>query len=74
MSRESKKVLSIELISNKIHFIRGKAVMIDEDLAQLYGVETKYLNRQIKRNIERFPGDFMFQLTKHESLRCQNVT
>lgn len=66
--------ISIEVISNKIHFIRGKAVMVDEDLAQLYGVETKYLNRQVKRNLERFPEDFMFQLTKTEALRCQNVT
>lgn len=66
--------VSIELISNKIHFIRGKAVMMDEDLAQLYGVETKYLNRQVRRNPARFPEDFMFQLTKTEALRCQNVT
>ena len=74
MSKKGKKTLSIELISNNIHFVRGKAVMIDEDLAQLYGVETKYLNRQVKRNLERFPEDFMFQLTKVEALRCQNVT
>ena len=68
------KTIPVELISNKIHFIRGKAVMIDQDLAQLYGVETKYLNRQVRRNLERFPEDFMFQLTKSEALRCQNVT
>ncbi len=74
MSREEKKLLSIELISNKIYFIRGKAVMIDQDLAELYGVETKYLNRQVRRNLTRFPEDFMFQLTKNETLRCQNVT
>ncbi len=66
--------ISIELISNKIHFVRGKAVMLDQDLAKLYGVETKYLNRQVKRNIERFPEDFMLQLTRVEVLRCQNVT
>src|SRR3990167_1982579 len=66
--------ISIEFISNKIHFIRGKAVMMDQDLARLYGVETKYLNRQVRRNLERFPEDFMFQLTKNEVLRCQNVT
>jgi len=66
--------LSIELISNKIHIVRGKAVMLDQDLAKLYGVETKHLNRQVKRNLERFPEDFMFQLTQAEVLRCQNVT
>lgn len=64
----------IKLISNKIHFVRGKAVMWDQDLAKLYRVETKRLNRQVKRNLERFPEDFMFQLTHAEVLRCQNVT
>ena len=66
--------ISIEFISNKVHFVRGKAVMLDQDLAKLYGVQTKYLNRQVKRNLERFPEDFMFQLTQAEVLRCQNVT
>jgi hypothetical protein len=61
-------------IENKIFLIRGKRVMLDEDLAWLYDVETKQLIRQVKRNIERFPEDFMFQLTKHEYLRCQNGT
>ncbi len=69
-----KKSLSVELISNKIQFIRGKAIMLDEDLAKLYSVETKYLNRQVSRNPARFPEDFMFRLTKNEALRCQNVT
>ncbi len=68
------RTISIELISNKIHFVRDKAVMMDEDLAKLYGVKTKYLNRQVKRNLARFPEDFMFQLTENETLRCQNVT
>lgn len=54
-----------------IKVIRGKQVMLDRDLADLYGVETGQLNRQVKRNIERFPEDFMFQLTKEECLRCQ---
>lgn len=64
------------LIQNLIYEIRGQKVMLDSDLAKLYQVETKYLNRQVKRNMERFPIDFMFQLTKEEwqSLRCQNVT
>jgi len=51
--------------------VRGVQVMLDRDLAALYGVEVKYLNRQVKRNIERFPADFMFQLTKEDCLRCQ---
>ncbi len=61
-------------IENKIYLIRGQKVMMDFDLAELYGIETKYLKRQTKRNIKRFPRDFMFQLTKEENLRCQNVT
>ena len=56
----------IELIQNKIYEIRGQRVMLDRDLAELYGVETKRLNEQVKRNIERFPIDFMFQLTEKE--------
>jgi len=60
-------------IQSKIHEIRGQRVMLDFDLAALYGVEVKRLNEQVKRNIERFPEDFMFQLTKGEweVLRCQ---
>ncbi|MEA3476687.1 MAG: ORF6N domain-containing protein [Bacteroidota bacterium] len=50
----------------KIHFIRGKKVMLDRDLADLYGVTTGNLNKAVVRNIARFPGDFMFQLTKEE--------
>ena len=55
-----------EAIEGKILLIRGKKVMLDRDLAELYGVPTKRLNEQVKRNIERFPEDFMFQLTKEE--------
>ncbi|MDR0444490.1 MAG: ORF6N domain-containing protein [Treponema sp.] len=60
-------------IQNMIHEIRGQKVMFDSDLAALYQVETKYLNRTIKRNLQRFPTDFMFQLTEKEfsDLRCQ---
>jgi len=56
--------------------IRGQRVLLDSDLAQLYGVETKKFNQQIKRNPERFPPDFMFELTREEfeGLRSQNVT
>ena len=53
-------------ISNKIYFIRGREVMIDRDLAELYGVETRILNQSIRRNIKRFPKDFMFQLSPEE--------
>ncbi|HET6227398.1 MAG TPA: ORF6N domain-containing protein [Bacteroidia bacterium] len=55
-----------EIIINKIILIRGKKVMLDRDLAKLYGVTTKRLNEQVKRNLKRFPEDFMFQLTKEE--------
>ena len=55
-----------EIILNQIYIIRGQKVMIDRNLATLYGVETKVLKRQVKRNIERFPDDFMFELTKSE--------
>jgi phage regulator Rha-like protein len=64
------------LINNKIHTIRGVQVMLDSDLAELYGVEVRSLNQAVKRNIERFPEDFMFQLTEFEffPLRSQFVT
>ena len=67
---------SLEPIKRKIYEIRGRRVMLDSDLAELYLVETKNLKRAVKRNMERFPEDFMFQLTKEEydSLRCQNFT
>jgi ORF6N domain len=67
-------IVPIELIENKIHVIRGQKVMLDRDLAELYGVETSSLNRQVRRNIVRFPEDFMFQITVEEynNLICQN--
>ena len=55
-----------EIIENKILLIRGRKVMLDRDLAMLYGVETRTLNQAVRRNINRFPEDFMFQLTKEE--------
>ena len=61
-------------IESLIHIIREQQVMLDSDLAKLYGVETKVLNQAVKRNIQRFPEDFMFQLTKEECLRSQFVT
>ena len=61
-------------IEERIFTVRGKQVILDRDLAQLYGVEVSQMNRQVKRNIERFPEDFMFRLTKkeYEYLKCQN--
>lgn len=56
----------LDNIRNKIYEIRGQKVMLDRDLAALYGVETRRLNEQVKRNVERFPEDFMFRLTKGE--------
>jgi len=64
-------IVSKEVIQEKIYLIRGRKVMVDHDLALLYGVETKYLARQVKRNLKRFPPDFMFRITKDEFLRCQ---
>lgn len=65
-----------ENILSRIYVIRGEKVMLDSDLAELYGVETKVLKQQVKRNINRFPDDFMFQLSKDEftDLRSQFVT
>ena len=59
--------MEIAVIQNKIYEIRGQKVMIDRDLAEMYGVQTKALNQAVKRNIERFPEDFMFQLTTEET-------
>jgi hypothetical protein len=69
-------VIAEEIIVSKIYNIREKKVMIDHDLAELYGVDTKVLNQAIKRNLKRFPDDFMFQLTDEEfrNLRSQIVT
>ena len=61
-------------IRTRIYNVRGKNIMIDKDLAILYGVETKRINEQVRRNIERFPEDFMFQLTKEECSRSQFAT
>ena len=67
---------NLEIITNKIHIIRNQKVMLDYDLATLYEIETKVLKQAVKRNIERFPEDFMFELTKDEfdNLRSQFVT
>jgi len=65
-----------EIVMSKIHLIRGQKVMIDRDLAELYGVQTRVFKQAVRRNINRFPGDFMFELLPAEwdSLRSQIVT
>jgi hypothetical protein len=78
MAKATKKVdvmMPDEVVINKIYLIRGLKVMLDRDLAELYRVETRILNQAVKRNVERFPKDFMFQLTIEEwhSLRSQFV-
>ena len=68
--------MNSEIIHNKIYEIRGHKVMLDYEIAEMYEVETKRINEQVKRNIERFPEDFMFQLTENEweIMRSQIVT
>jgi phage regulator Rha-like protein len=69
-------IIPEEVVMNQIYYIRDQKVMLDRDLAELYGVETKVLKQAVKRNIDRFPQDFMFELTKQEFeiLRSQFVT
>jgi hypothetical protein len=77
MNEENTKiVIAEEIIVSKIYHVRGKQVMLAQDLAELYQVETRALNQQVKRNIGKFPERYMFQLTQdeHERLRSQNVT
>jgi hypothetical protein len=71
-----KALIPAEVIERKIYLIRGQKVMLDSDLAELYGVTTKRLNEQVRRNLKRFPSDFMFQLSNEEaeSLRSQFAT
>lgn len=73
MTVNDKTLLTDELVMTKIYLIRGQKVMLDFDLAKLYEVENKQLKRQVKRNIDRFPPDFMFELNKEdfENLRYQ---
>ncbi len=74
MSEES--LIPIERIEQKIYVVRGERVMLDSDLAEIYGVTTKRFNEQVKRNLKRFPEDFMFELTAEEDehLRSQIAT
>lgn len=75
MSQLKNVIIPEELIVSKIYLIRGQKVMIDRDLSEMYGVETRVLNQAIKRNAKRFPPDFMFQLTVQElsDWKSQNV-
>src|SRR5665811_240024 len=76
MSENNIIAIPEEVIMSKIYLIRGQKVMLDSDLAELYGVETRRLNEQVKRNIDRFPEDFMFQLMEpeFENLKSQIAT
>ncbi|WP_034039734.1 ORF6N domain-containing protein [Wocania ichthyoenteri] len=71
-----KLIIPDEVVISKIYYIRDQKVMLDSDLAELYEVETRVLNQQVKRNTDRFPDDFMFQLTEieWETLKSQNTT
>ena len=73
---DTKELITEDDIRNKVYIIRGQQVMLDKDLAEIYGYEVKKLNQQVKRNIDRFPEDFMFQLANNEidSVRSQFVT
>lgn len=74
--KENLLAIPDEIVMNKIYLIRNQKVMLDSDLAELYQVETKVLNQQVKRNLKRFPEDFMFQLTdiEFDNLKSQIVT
>lgn len=76
MNNIESKEDQLALIQSKIYEIRDRRIMLDSDLASLYDVETKNLKRAVRSNIERFPDDFMFELTKeeYETLRCKNFT
>jgi hypothetical protein len=73
---ELQKLMADQKILNRIYVIRDQRVMLDEDLTEMYGVETRRLNEQVKRNLKRFPKDFMFTLTvkEYENLKSQNAT
>jgi ORF6N domain len=74
--RELQALVAEQKILNRIYVVRNQKIMLDEDLAAMYRVETRRLNEQVKRNINRFPKDFMFTLAEkeYENLRSQNAT
>jgi len=69
---KNSKVITVEGISSRVYYLRGQQVMLDYDLAEIYGYEVKNLNQQVKRNIARFPEDFMFQLTRDELISVKS--
>ena len=71
MKEEKKSIILDETISNKIYLIRNQKVLLDRDLAELYKVETKRLKEAVRRNINRFPNDFMFEMSKKELENCR---
>lgn len=75
-NQELQTLVAEQKILNRIYVVRGQKVMLDEDLAAMYGVETRRLNEQVKRNMKRFPNDFMFTLTakEYENLKSQFAT
>ena len=68
-----KELILMETIERKIYLIRGHKLMLDRDLAEMYGVETRVLNQAVRRNIDRFPGDFMFALTRDEIMKISQI-
>jgi hypothetical protein len=72
IKRKDMAFVPIEGINNSIHLVRGQRVIVDRDLAAIYGVETRTLNQAVKRNAERFPTDFMFQLTREEAMASRS--
>ena len=77
MAKKANSIVPIQQVEHLIYFLRGQKVMIDSDLAALYGVATKVLNQAVRRNLDRFPEDFMFQLSVEELqrvMRSQIVT
>ncbi|MBI5101922.1 MAG: ORF6N domain-containing protein, partial [Nitrospirae bacterium] len=68
-----KELIPVEIIERKIYLIRGHKVMLDRDLAGLYGVETRVLNQTVRRNLDRFPDDFMFALTRDEIMNLSQI-
>ena len=68
-----KELIPVEIIERKIYLIRGHKVMLDRDLAELYGVETRVLNQAVRRNLDRFPEDFMFALTRDEIMNLSQI-
>jgi hypothetical protein len=68
-----KELIPVEMIEKKIYLLRGHKVMVDRDLAEMYGVETRVLNQAVRRNINRFPADFMFALTRDEIMDLSQI-